>query len=82
MSGSLHLIVAKDNPSIVLAVESPDTPLSNTSFFFIRRRNHPLFAKYFNKMDLGISLEEIAIQMERNGIDPSVGMRGKGKLIV
>ena len=72
LSRNLHEIVAKDNPDVILAVESPDVPITDTSMFFIRRRNHPLFAKYYNKLDLGISEEEVRLLLERDGIDPGV----------
>ena len=50
------------------------TPLKNTFFYFIKRRNHPRFAKYFNKLELGsCTEEEVRKLMVKDGVEPSVG---------
>ena len=33
-----------------------------------------MFAKYYNRLDLGTSEEKVRVLLERDGIDPSVGM--------
>ena len=58
---------------MILAVEPPDAPIVDQSMFFVRRRNHPMFAKYYNRLDLGTSEEKVRVLLERDGIDPSVG---------
>ena len=32
-----------------------------------------MFAKYYNRLDLGTSEEKVRVLLERDGIDPSVG---------
>ena len=73
LSRNLHEIVAEDDYSVVFS-QLPETEvLTDTAFHFIRRRNHPRYAKYYNKLALGGRDEEVKELMVQDGVEPSVG---------
>lgn len=62
-----------DDLSVVFAVLGEDEEMNDQNWHFLRRRNHPLFAKYYNKLALGTKKEDVIEQMEQEGVDPHVG---------
>lgn len=65
-------IVAVDDIQFVFAIDDV-TPLRNEVFSFVKRRNHPVYAKYYNKLALGRSkIDEIREMMLSDGVDPTV----------
>ncbi|KAM7454005.1 hypothetical protein BLSTO_05243 [Blastocystis sp. subtype 1] len=63
-------IVAEDDLNVVFAVLGEEEEMKEQSWHFLRRRNHPLFAKYYNKLALGAKEEEVKEQMAQEGVDP------------
>ena len=72
-------IVVEDDMNVVFAVLGEEEEMKEQSWHFLRRRNHPLFAKYYNKLALGAKEEEVKEQMAGEGVDPRVGEDGAMK---
>lgn len=76
LSRDLREIVAEDDYNVVFSQLPETEPLTDRAFHFIRRRNHPRYAKYYNKLALGGRDEEVRELMVQDGVDPSVGLEG------
>lgn len=64
--------MAVDDVHFVFWVDET-SPLKDSFFYFMKRRNHPRFAKYFNKLEVGsCTEEEVRKLMVKDGVEPSV----------